>query len=148
MKIIIETPEEGAEDEIIVRCRELDSEIMDMIYSIKSKRGKLTGYSEDGIVKISPKDIFYFESVDSKVFAYCEKTVYEIKQKLYELEETYANSDFLRISKSTIVNVSKIVRIAPYFNSRLQAILGNGETTIISRQYVPDLKKKLDVWEG
>ena len=76
MKIIIETPEEGAEDEIIVRCRELDSEIMDMIYSIRSKRGKLTGYSENGIVKISPKDIFYFESVDSKVFAYCEKTVY------------------------------------------------------------------------
>ena len=148
MKIIIETPEEGAEDEIIVRCRDLDSEILDMIYSIKSKRGKLTGYSEDGIVKISPKDIFYFESVDSKVFAYCEKTVYEIKQKLYELEETYANSDFLRISKSTIVNVPKIVRIAPYFNSRLQAIFGNGETTIISRQYVPDLKKKLDVWEG
>ena len=76
-----------------------------------------------------------------------EKQVYEIRRKLYELEENFENSDFLRISKSTIVNVSKIVKLEPYFNSRLEAVLENGERTIISRQYVPDLKRKLRVEE-
>lgn len=147
MRVIIEKPADGDEDEIIVRCREPDDEIMSLIYSIAAGRSKLTAYSEDGIVKLSPKEIFYFEAVDNKVFAYCEKQVYEICRKLYELEETFENSDFLRISKSTIVNVSKIVKLVPYFNSRLEAVLENGERTIISRQYVPDLKRKLRVEE-
>ena len=148
MRIIIETPLPGEEDEIVIRCNELDSELMELIYMLKSGRTKLTAYNEEGIVKLSPKDIFYFESVDNKVFAYCKSSVFEVKQKLYEIEEAYPNSDFLRISKSVIVNVSKITRITPLFNGRFEALLKNGEKTAISRQYVPDLKKKLGVGEG
>lgn len=148
MKIIIETPEQGAEDEIVIRCAEMDSELMELIYAIKSGRSKLTAYTEDGIVKLSPKEIFYFEAVDNKVFAYCEKSVFEVKQKLYELEESFANSDFIRVGKSVIVNVSKIVKISPSFNGRFEAHLKNGEKTVISRQYVPELKRKLNISEG
>lgn len=148
MKITIETPDAGAEDEIIIRCAELDAEIMELICAIKSGRNKLTAYTDDGIVKLDTKDIFYFESVDNKVFAYCEKSVYEVKQKLYELEKMYTHSDFLRVSKSVIVNVSKIIKLSPTINGRFDAHLKNGEKTIISRQYVPDLKKKLGIAEG
>jgi DNA-binding LytR/AlgR family response regulator len=79
------------------------------------------------------------------VCACCEKKVYDVKQKLYELEQIYAHTDFLRISKAMIVNVSKISKIVPMFNGRLEAVLTNGERVTISRQYVPDLKKKLEV---
>ena len=34
MRVIIEKPADGDEDEIIVRCREPDDEIMSLIYSI------------------------------------------------------------------------------------------------------------------
>ena len=53
------------------------------------------------IHRIAPEDVFYIEAVDNKTFLYCERAVYEIKQKLYELEELQIN-DFLRISKVTI----------------------------------------------
>ncbi len=145
MKITIETPGEGEEDEIIIRCALLDDNIMDLIYAVKMGREKLTAYSEKGIVMLSPKDIFYFESVDNKVFAYCQKEVYEVRKKLYELEKDYAKNDFLRISKSTIVNLSKISYLTPAFNGRFEAALGNGEKTIISRQYVAALKKQLGI---
>lgn len=146
MKIIIEKPDDEKEDEIIIRCREIDEELLHMIYSFASGKNKLTAISADkSLIRLSPKDIFYFEAVDNKVFAYYEKDVYEIHHKLYELEKMYENSDFLRISKSVIVNVPKISRLVPYFNSRLEAILENGESIIISRQYVPDLKKKLQL---
>ncbi len=148
MKITIETQKPGEEDEIIIRCAEADEEILELIYLIKSRRSPLTGYTENGMVKLSPKDIFYFESVDNRVFAYCEKQVYEVKQKLYEIEEKYPSSDFLRISKSVIVNVSKIVLISPAFGAKLEAKLKNGEKVMISRQYVPDLKRKLGLEEG
>ena len=94
---------------------------------------------------IEPRQIYYFEAVDSSIFAYCEKQFYEIKQKLYELEKQFENTDFIRVSKSVIVNLSKIQKLTPAFNSRFEALLKNGEKIIISRQYVPDMKKKLGI---
>ena len=146
MKIIIETPTEG-EDEIIIRCRELDEELMNLIYAIGQGRRRITGYSGKEMVQLVPADIYYFESVDNKVFAYCEKDVYEVKEKLYELESIYKNTDFQRISKSVIANISFIEAVLPMLGARLEAKLKNGERVIISRQYVPELKKKLGIGE-
>lgn len=145
MKITIETPGQGEEDEIIIRCAAIDDSIMELIYAIKMGREKLTAYSDKGIVMLTPKDIYYFESVDNKVFAYCQKEVFEVRKKLYELEKDYSKNDFLRISKSTIVNLSKISYLTPTFNGRFEAILKNGEKTIISRQYVSALKNQLGI---
>lgn len=145
MKITIQTPEPGQEEEIILRCNRLDDRLMSLIYQLKSDSQKLTAYREQEITVLRPKDVFYFESVDNKVFAYCEKEVYEIRRKLYELEADMAGMDFLRVSKSTIVNVAKIAHLSPAFNGRLEARLKNGEKIIISRQYVPDLKKNLGI---
>lgn len=145
MKITIENPAEGAEDEIIVRCATLDDKIMNLIYALKSEQDKLTGYMEDKIIKLVPKEVYYFESVDNKTFAYTAQGVYEVHKKLYEIEKEYSNTDFLRISKSVIVNVAKIAYIRPIFNSRFEAKLKNGEKVVISRQYVNDLKAKLEI---
>lgn len=145
MKITIETPNQGEEDEIIVRCASLDEKLLKLIYSLKTEQDKLTGYWEDKIVKLAPKDIFYFESVDNRVFAYAGKDVYAVHKKLYEIEKEYYYTDFLRISKSVIVNVAKIAYLRPIFNGRFEAKLKNEEKIIISRQYVVDLKKKLGI---
>ena len=145
MKITIETPRPGEEDEIIVRCAALDEQLMKLIYALKMRQDKITGYVEDKIVKLEPKEIFYFESVDNKVFAYTDKGVYEVRRKLYEIEEDFTNMDFLRISKSSIVNVAKIAYLRPVFNGRFEAKLKNDEKIIISRQYIVDLKKKLGI---
>ena len=145
MKITIEDIQPEQEDEIIIKCRDLDDELMQLIYSLKSGRTHISGYSEDGIAKLSPKDIFYFEAVDNKVFACCEKSVYEVKLKLYEIEKMYERSDFIRISKSMIADVSKISKLKPSFNSRMETVMKNGEKIIISRQYVAELKKKLEL---
>ena len=145
MKITIETPRPGEEDEIIVRCAALDEQLMKLIYALKMRQDKITGYVEDKIVKLEPKEIFYFESVDNKVFAYTDKGVYEVRRKLYEIEEDFTNMDFLRISKSSIVNVAKIAYLRPIFNGRFEAKLKNDEKIIISRQYIVDLKKKLGI---
>lgn len=145
MKITIEVPKPGEEDEIIIRCAAMDERMMNLIYSLKADQDKLTGYVEDKIVKLLPKEIYYFESVDNKVFAYTAKGTYEVHKKLYEIEAEYAHSDFLRISKSIIVNVAKIAYLKPIFNGRFEAKLKNDEKIIISRQYVLELKKKLEI---
>ncbi|MBQ8184098.1 MAG: LytTR family transcriptional regulator DNA-binding domain-containing protein [Clostridia bacterium] len=145
MKITIETPKPNEEDEIIVRCHTLDEDVMCLICRLKDEKSSLTAYQDRDIVKLSPKDIYYFEAVDNKVFACCEKKVYEIKLKLYEIEEGFSNRDFIRISKSIIVNLNKIKSVSPMFNGRFEAKLQNDEKIIISRQYVPVLKKALGI---
>ena len=144
MKITIEVPKMGEEDEIIVRCAHLDERLWKMIQALRAE-DKLTGYIEDKIVKLSLKEIYYFEAVDNKVFAYTAKETYEIHKKLYEIEQDFEHTDFLRISKSGIVNVSKIAYVKPIFNGRFEAKLKNDEKIIVSRQYVSELKKKLGI---
>lgn len=145
MKITIEALADGAEEEIIIRTNTMDSDIINLIYAVKAGRNRITAFYENEIVQLDSKDVYYFESVDNKVYACCEKKVFEIKQKLYELEEIYKQTDFVRISKSMIVNISKVSKIVPMFNGRLEGVLCNGEKVIITRQYVANLKKKLGI---
>lgn len=145
MKITIETPKPHEEDEIIVRFHTVDEDLMRFICRLKDKKNSLTAYQDRDIVKLSAKDIYYFEAVDNKVFACCEKQVYEVRLKLYEIEESLSHGDFIRISKSVVVNLNKIKSVAPMFNGRFEGNLQNGEKIIISRQYVPNMKKALGI---
>jgi len=118
---------------------------MHLLNAFKSGDNVLIGYQDNEIQRVNKEEIFYIETVDNKVFLYCENSVVESKQKLYELEELLGTKDFLRISKSTIINMSKIRTLAPAFSGRLEATLNNGEKVIISRQYVSVLKKNLGI---
>ena len=144
MKIIIEKPHEDEEEQIIVKCHNIGSELLNVLNSIKSQGNLLIAYIGNEIHRVNPTDVFYIETVDNKTFFYCDKNVYESKQKLYELEEL-AMADFLRISKSVIVNLSKIKSLMPSMSGRLEAALFNGEKVIISRQYVNELKKRFGI---
>ncbi|MCI8692860.1 MAG: LytTR family transcriptional regulator [Lachnospiraceae bacterium] len=143
MKITIQDLPEGAEEEIIIRCRGMDEQLLKLIYALKSGREKLTVSKDEKIFQILPSSVYYFESVDNRVFACLEKEVYETKLKLYELEERFYGTDFFRASKSVIMNLAKVESLSPAFNGRFEVTMKNGEKLIISRQYVPLLKEKL-----
>jgi DNA-binding LytR/AlgR family response regulator len=143
MKITIEDLPDGGEDEIIIRCKQVDEHLLKLVYALKAGQEKLTVTRGTDILQVMPKEVFYFEAVDNKVFLYLEKDVYETKQKLYELEERFRGTDFVRVSKSVILNLSKVKSLSPAFNGRFEATMKNGEKLIVSRAYVPVLKEKL-----
>lgn len=143
MKIIIEDCGPEEEDQIIIRCKELNEATLKFIANLKMGQQKLTGVKDGNITMIDPGNVYYFEGIDNKVFIYCKQNVYETKLKLYEIEEDYKGTDFFRASKSIILNLTKIKSVSPAFSGRFEALLQNGEKVVISRQYVPDLKKKL-----
>ncbi|MGN0166849.1 MAG: LytTR family DNA-binding domain-containing protein [Acetatifactor sp.] len=143
MKITIQDCPEGEEDEIIIRCRHVDEQLLKMVYGLRAGRERITVSRGEKLLQVQPSDIYYFEAVDNRVFAYLEKEVLETRFKLYELEERLAWTDFFRASKSTIINLEKVKALSPDFNGRFGAEMKNGEKLIISRQYVPELKKKL-----
>ena len=87
------------------------------------------------------ENVYYFEAVDEKVFAYTKEAVYEIKARLYEVEQAYEKRHFIRCSKSVILNLMLLDSISPALNGRFFAHMKNGEKIIISRQYAPRLKQ-------
>ncbi|MCI9374147.1 MAG: LytTR family transcriptional regulator [Lachnospiraceae bacterium] len=145
MKIIIEDIGPDEEEAVIIRCREVDEAVMQLVNGLKLKKEKLTVRQGEKILQIEPGDIYYFEAVDNKVFLYLEKNVYETKLKLYELERRFAGTDFFRVSKSVILNLAKVKNFTPEFSGRFEALMKNGERVGISRQYVPLLKNKLGI---
>lgn len=143
IKITIENIPDGTEPEIIIRANDVDEALLQCIDSIRSVSRKLAGMADGEMHIVDPRDVFYFESVDNKVFIYCHEKVFESKLKLYEIEKLYEKGDFFRASKSTILNITKIDSLKSIFYGRFEALLQNGEKTVISRQYVPVLKQRL-----
>lgn len=143
MKITIQDLHDGEEEEIIIRSRNMDEQLLKLIYTLKAGRDKITVSKGEKLFQVLPSDIYYFEAVDNRVFVYLEKDVYETKSKLYELEKRLEGTDFFRASKSIIVNLARLKSLSPSFNGRFEANMKNGECVIISRQYVPLLKEKL-----
>ncbi|MBP1754662.1 MAG: response regulator of the LytR/AlgR family [Firmicutes bacterium] len=145
MKVRIENISKSEEENILIRCYKVNEEIREIADFIRARDGMISGYEEAQIFQIALRDIYYFEGVDNKVYAYLKDHVYEVKNKLYELEEDYHNRKFFRCSKSILVNLLKVECVKPAMNGRFTAKLLNREEVIISRQYVPELKKILQI---
>ena len=126
-----------------IQCHSVSEEVREIVAFVKSRQGQLTGIADERQYEISISDIFYIESVDNKAFIYTKSKVYETRQKLYELEEMLSKKHLLRVSKSTLLNLMKVSAIKPALNSRFTAVLQSGEQVVITRKYVPALKKAL-----
>jgi DNA-binding LytR/AlgR family response regulator len=143
MKINIDRSPEYLEPEIIIKCSEITEELQRLISMLKGSEEKVQGIQDGNTYLIEPEDIFYFESVDKKTFMYTHDAVLETPLRLYEIEEKLSNHDFFRASKSTVINISKIKKLSPKFNGKLDVLLENDEKLVISRQYVHVIKEIL-----
>ncbi len=143
MKVSVKQIGRGQEEQAIILCYEVNENVKNIVSYIKAAGDTLAGYVDERVSQISLQDIFYVEAVDDRVFAYTAKKVYELKCKLYEFITLFENRRFFRCSKSFVINLMKIDNVRPILNGRFLATLFSGEEIIISRQYVPELKKRL-----
>ena len=143
MKIVINENKSFAETEVIINCAETDDKILKMLAAIRAFDRKLTGTADGETRVLSSSEIIYIDTVDKKTFLYTAKDVYETPLRLYELEETLAPDDFIRISKSAIINFSHVQSLCPEMGGRLILTMSNGEKIFTSRQYAAVIKQKL-----
>ncbi len=143
MKTKITRIERDKPELIEIYCHTVSDEVREIVAFVKSRQGQITGTADDRLYEIAVTDIYYIESVDNRGFIYTKNKVYETKQKLYELEELLRKKHFLRVSKSMLLNLMKVSAIKPALNGRFTAVLYTGEQAVISRKYVPELKKAL-----
>ena len=145
MKLTIDKNELYLDPEIIVKCKEIDDVLQDIISYIGIADKKMVGEVDGELFFIPLNNILYFESVDKVVYIYTDKQVYRSSAKLYVLEEQLAETYFARVSKTTILNLKKLNSVRSAKNAKLEGLLINKEKILISRQYVTEIKKRLGV---
>ena len=145
MKITIVEDPNVNETEVSIVCAKMTDEIKNIVSNISTVGLTFMGRKENETVIVPIDDIFYFESVDGKIFFYTQNETYEAEARLYQVEESLKNLKFSRISKTVIANLDKMLSIKKAENSRLVATLKNKEKLVVSRQYVTEIKKKLGV---
>ncbi|MGL4760231.1 MAG: LytTR family DNA-binding domain-containing protein [Sarcina sp.] len=144
MKIDLDINDNYEEVTVVIKARSIDEVVIDIMEKLKSENKKeksIVAKKNQKVYILNPKDIIMFYSEEQKVLADTSEGNFEVKMKLYEIEELLAKTSFVRVSKFTIVNVKKIKNIELFFNGSLIINLSNGKKETISRRYVKQVKE-------
>ncbi len=113
MKVIIEVDESLTEESVVIKCNKLDERIL-RIQQILAEQANtnltIRLHKRDKEYYMPLEKILFFETENKDVRAHTKGDIYDTEYKLYELEEILPGY-FMRISKSTIVNVNHIYAI-------------------------------------
>lgn len=144
MKIDIDIDKRYEEIQVILRANEMNDETMEILEKLKTTKNKyILGKSDKKVYILDVKDIYFFYSENQKVFVETEDFRYEVDERLYEIEENFKNTSFIRVSKFSIVNLKKVENIDMSFSGNLTINFINGKKESISRRYISKIKDYL-----
>lgn len=147
MKIRLELDGSITNDEIIIRCRALSEEvqaIQKVLAELIGRDPQFVFYKGDTEFYLPLEDILFFETEEKAVFAHTAADLYQVKHRLYELEE-FLPGYFQRVSKSTILNTKKVYSIQRNLSaSSIVAFQDTHKQVFVSRHYYKPLKDKLE----
>ena len=115
--------------------------IRQIIDTVNSERPSLQGrHADEDIddgeeILLDPREIYYLDHIDRKLFAYTKNGVYRLMNTLSACEEMLWNYGFVRVSKSNLINIYKIKQLKPDLNMKVYASFDNGERICINRSY-------------
>lgn len=144
MEVVIQEDTNRTATQVVINCKEIDNKVRRIESFVKRLSFMIHVVSEGETCQISADDILYIESIDRRTFFYTLEKVYETRTPLYQLENQLKSTGIVRISKNCLLNVDSLKSICPFTNHRFEATLVNGEKVMISRNYIDDLKRKLE----
>lgn len=141
MRVTEQLVKSANEEGVILQYIRLTKDFEEIKEYVQHKGDALIGYTQDKErVSVRVEDTLYFETVDGRVFAYTVDSVYEIKGRLYQVEEKVSRRTICRASKTMIVNVEHITSVRTALNGRLYARMENGEEILITRRYAKEIE--------
>lgn len=143
MKIKVEENKELSEIEVLISTPIIDDEVHRVVKLLETSTLNIMGKLNGENYVLTLDQIFYFEAVDNRVFAYCEKEIYEVNYKLQELTELLSQTYFIQTARTIVLNIKQIKKVTTLVNGRILAVLNNGEKMIITRVYAQKFKQKL-----
>ncbi|OCS86669.1 LytTR family DNA-binding domain-containing protein [Caryophanon tenue] len=146
MKIQLTINDELTSTEVHIHTPQYTEKIEKMMHVLQTIQTPTTidGYVEQTIHFVPVQDIYAVYAEGAKVYIQTNEDEFEVKRKLYEVEDLFAH-DFVRVNKSTLIHLQKLVSIQMGKLGTTEAVLSNGVSIHISRKYMKELKQKLGI---
>lgn len=146
MNLKIKIDKKVEEPEVLITAASMTDEVnrvvnfvnnLDMIATV------ISGIKDDRIELLEPEKIIRIYTEGGNVYAVTDCGCYQIRLRLYELEQRLTSNEFVRISHSEIVNLRRVHSLDLSFTGTICMKLSNGEVCFVSRRNVSMIKKKL-----
>lgn len=147
MKVEVLVAPEYAEPVAKIKTNQLTATIEKAVEILEKEEfdGKIPIYQGKEIRLLEKSSIHLVRTEVGKVIVYdADGKWYESKTTLMDFEKILGG-DFIRISKSTIVNITAIQSVRASYSGTLDIFMDNGQEDTISRKYKSSFKKKLGV---
>ena len=146
MNIRIDMDDHLDEDEIVIRCAALTKEVMDiqrLLLERAAQSAKMTAFKRDSEYYLPLSELLFFETDGQMVYAHTASDAYRVAERLYALEQSLPG-DFLRVSKSAILNVQQVFSIHRNMaSSSLVTFYKSHKQVYVSRRYFKMLRQRL-----
>ena len=144
MQVEIKIDSTVREPKVIVLTDRMTDEVNEIVRKIsETEPTMLAGFREDTVTVLDPEEIYRIYAANGKVFAVTGKAEYTLRMRLYEMEERFRRSSFVRISNSEIINLKTVRSFDLSLAGTIRVALKNGETAYVSRRYVGKIKEAL-----
>lgn len=143
MKVKLELAEEYTTPYAVIYTDKVTDQIQQMMDVLGTDKTPVTVLlNEDSIVVLQPEEIYMVRIEGGDTILYGKTQKYRSRKRLYELEQQLGKR-FMKISKSTLVNLDYLDSVEAGFNCTLLLKLKNGSKDYVSRTYLPKFKKYL-----
>ena len=148
MRVEIKLNPDILEETAFIHAKKMTSKLLALVEALEcmeEKTSLLVAKNDDKVFLIEPDqvDIIRSEGGDIKLYNR-QAQAYIITKPLHEILEMLPNN-FVRISKSAIVNINRADHLSNSFNRTMYIIMKNGISDYISRNYLGDIKKRLGI---
>jgi two-component system LytT family response regulator len=96
------------------------------------------------VLFVRTEDVDWIEAMDNYVRLHVGRQTHLMRETLSRLEQRLPAQSFLRIHRSTIVNVDRIREVQPWFAGDYVLILGDGTKLTTGRRYRGAVRELLD----
>ena len=104
---------------------------------------RLTVRSDDRVHLVPVRDVDWFEGAGNYVRLHVGAKDFRIRLSLTALLARLDPAQFIRVHRSTIVNVERIREVQPWFGGDYLIILHGGQQLRVSRTYAPQLLRPM-----
>lgn len=138
MKIQIDIDPTVTDLEVTLKCAQIDetvAAVQKALTAISADTGKMAFRQGETEYFFSVKKVLFFETDEGKIRAHTATDEFTVDYKLYELEELLP-SYFMRVSKSTILNVRQVYGITRNLTASSKVEFQNSHKIVyVSRNY-------------
>lgn len=144
MKVELKISSEVSEPYAVIYSNSLTDEVASAVAYLENTGKFITGEDNGKISILQPDEVYMVRVECERTVIYSRDKKYYSPKRLYQLENQLGKN-FMKISKSTIINLSHIKCVEPTFKGMMSLVMKNGCKDYISRKYLPDFKKYLGI---